>query len=236
MGLDLVVLLTFTRRLAATSPRAFVESLVRSLRMRELWVGPDFALGSARKGDLAALCALGREMGFAVREIPYVDCGGRRVSSSQIRALLHEGRVADAASLLGRPYALRGKVVHGARRGRDLGFPTANLDVGRGCLVPAYGVYAAYVSLDGTRYAAAANIGVRPSFDHGEASIEAFLLDFEGDLYGREIELAFVERLRPEERFGSVQALIEQMQRDVENTRKALEARVPLPTEVSNDV
>jgi riboflavin kinase/FMN adenylyltransferase len=223
LGLDLVVLLSFTARLAATAPQEFVRHLVRGLRMRELWVGPDFALGSDREGDLATLCALGREMKFAVRDIPYVDRGGQRVSSSQVRALLKKGRVAEAATLLGRHYALRGKVIHGAKRGRNLGFPTVNLDVGGECLVPAHGVYAAYVLLDGTRYAAATNIGVRPSFDHGNPSVEAFLLNFDGDLYGREIELAFVKRLRPEERFANVQALIEQMHRDVENTRIALD-------------
>jgi riboflavin kinase/FMN adenylyltransferase len=221
-GLDLVALISFTSQLAATSARAFVRQLCQRLRMRELWVGPDFRLGSDRSGDLALLKALQSTLGFAVRQIPYVTQDKRRVSSSQIRALLSEGRAADAARLLGRWYSLRGRVVHGARRGHKIGFPTANLQVCPDCLIPAYGVYATTVTLDGTRYDAATNVGVRPSFDNGAPSVEAYLLDFDQDLYGRELELSFVRRLRPEQRFENVQDLIDQMHDDVAQTRRVL--------------
>jgi riboflavin kinase/FMN adenylyltransferase len=222
VGLDLVALLPFTPQLAATSARAFVQQLCGRLNMRELWVGPDFALGSDRQGNLTVLEQLASELGFTVHQIPYIAQDGRRISSSQIRALLSEGQVAAAAALLGRCYSLRGRVIHGAQRGRGIGFPTANLSVCPDCLVPAYGVYATTVTLEGVRYRAATNVGVRPSFDNGKPSVEAYILDFDQDLYDRELELTFVRRLRPELRFPSVQALIDQMHDDVAQTRRVL--------------
>mgnify|MGYP001044036681 CR=1 FL=1 len=228
VGLDLVAMIPFTARLAATPAREFVQALCQKLHMRELLVGPDFALGSDRGGDLAALQALQSAFGFTVRSIPYVTQGGERVSSSHIRALLAKGEAAEAARLLGRWYSLRGRVVHGAQRGRGLGFPTANLQVAPECLVPAYGIYATLVTVGGTRYGAATNVGVRPSFDNGAPTIEAYLLDFDGDLYGRELELGFVRRLRPEKKFENLQGLIDQMNDDVTQTRRVLQAeRVP---------
>jgi riboflavin kinase/FMN adenylyltransferase len=221
-GLDLLVLLSFTPQLASTSARAFVQGLCQSLHMRELWVGPDFALGSSRKGDMAALKEMEVELEYTVRQISYVSQAGQRVSSSQIRTLLGEGRAVEATALLGRAYRVRGKVVHGAQRGRELGFPTANLEVCEDCLVPAYGVYATTVTVDGTCYDSVTNIGVRPSFDNGVPTIEAYILDFNQDLYGRELELAFVQRLRPELRFDNLQALIDQMHDDVAQARQVL--------------
>ena len=222
-GLDFVVVLPFTPQLAATSAQVFVQHLCTRLHMRELCVGPDFALGSDRSGDRETLRALGDALGFAVCDIiPYLTRNGQRVSSSKIRSLLQEGEVTEAAALLGRWYSLRGRVVHGAHRGRELGFPTANLEVCDDCLVPAYGVYATTVTLEGKHYGAATNVGVRPSFDNGKPSVEAYLLDFNQDLYGRELDLAFVRRLRPEMRFENVQALIEQMDDDVAQTRQVL--------------
>jgi riboflavin kinase/FMN adenylyltransferase len=140
-----------------------------------------------------------------------------------IRALLAAGRVAEAAALLGRPYSLRGRVVHGKRLGRTIGFPTANLQVCPDCLVPAYGVYASTVTVGGVQHAAATNVGVRPSVDDGVPTIEAYILDYERDLYGHEIELSFVRYLRPEMRFEDLQGLIDQMRRDVLDTRRVIE-------------
>jgi len=221
-GLDLVALLLFTGRLRDTSPRDFVQALCDKLHMRELWVGPDFALGRDRSGDLAALKALESPLGFAVRQVAYVTRDGRRISSSQIRALLAGGRVAEAAELLGRWYNLRGRVVHGKKLGRKLGFPTANLQVCPECLVPAYGVYASTVTVNGVQYGAATNVGVRPSVDDGAPSVEAYILDYDQDLYGHELEIAFVRFLRPEMRFENVQDLIDQMRQDVDQTRRVL--------------
>jgi riboflavin kinase/FMN adenylyltransferase len=222
-GLDLVAMILFTGKLRDTSPRDFVQALCAKLHMRELWVGPDFALGRDRRGDLAALKALQSPLGFAVHQVSYVTQDGRRISSSQIRALLAGGRVAEAAQLLGRWYSLRGRVVHGKKLGRKIGFPTANLQVCPDCLVPAYGVYATTATVNGVQYGAATNVGVRPSVDNGKPSIEAYILDYDQDLYGHQIELSFVRYLRPEMRFESVQGLIDQMRQDVVQTRRVLE-------------
>ena len=233
-GLDVIGILAFTPQLAATPPRAFVQRLRERMRMCELWVGPDFALGRDRTGDLHVLRRLGGELGFAVHDIPYVTGGGpevarqgERVSSSYIRALLHQGQVTQAARLLGRHYGLTGRVVHGARRGRDIGYPTANLAVSPQRVVPANGVYATYVGLGSNWHPSVTNVGVRPSFDDGARSIEAHILDYSGDLYGREVALTFVARLRPELRFGGVQALIDQMGRDVQDARRVFANQPP---------
>lgn len=218
-GLDVLVVLNFDLHLASMPPRAFVQRLWEQMGMRELWIGPDFALGKRRQGDSATLRDLGREMGFKVHDVSYVARGEKRVSSSTIRALLQEGDVAQAARLLGRHYALSGEVIHGARRGHGLGFPTANVDIAPDRALPADGVYATYAHLGSERFPSVTNVGVRPSFDNGARSIEAFLLDFERDLYGRELTLTFVERLRPELRFDNVQALIAQMDDDVQQAR-----------------
>jgi riboflavin kinase/FMN adenylyltransferase len=233
-GLDVIGILTFTPQLAITPPRTFVQRLCEQMGMRDLWVGPDFALGRNREGDLDVLRRLGRELGFSVHDIPYVTGGsqdvlheGERVSSSHIRALLQEGRVAQAARLLGRHYGLSGQVMHGAQRGRNLGYPTANLGVRPERVIPADGVYATYVRLGSDWHPSVTNVGVRPSFDHGERSIEAYILDYSGDLYGRDVAILFVARLRPELRFDGEQALIAQMDRDVQDARRVLAHQPP---------
>jgi riboflavin kinase / FMN adenylyltransferase len=222
LGLDVLVVLNFDLHLANMPPRAFVQHLCDQMAMRELWIGPDFALGKKRQGDLAVLRDLGRELGFKVHDIPYIAQGSERVSSSAIRALLREGDVTRAARLLGRHYAVSGRVVHGARRGHSLGFPTANVAVPPGCALPADGVYVTYACLEGERFPSVTNVGVRPSFDDGARTVEAFLLDFDRDLYDRELTVAFVQRLRPELRFDDLQGLIVQMNKDVEQARGIL--------------
>jgi riboflavin kinase/FMN adenylyltransferase len=222
LGLDVLVVLEFEPSLAAMTPRAFVQTLRERMGMRELWVGPDFALGRKRQGDSATLRCLGGELGFEVYDVPYVTQSEIRVSSSTIRAQLRAGNVESARQLLGRHYTVSGKVVPGARRGRDLGFPTANLDVAPGRAIPAYGVYATYAYLGADCFHSVTNVGVRPSFDNGVCSVETFLLDFDQDIYGRELTVAFAARLRPEERFADIQELIVQMERDVEQARQIL--------------
>jgi riboflavin kinase/FMN adenylyltransferase len=222
LGLDWVAILSFTRRLAATSSRDFVQHLYERVNMRAMWVGPDFALGRNREGNVDVLRRLGAEMGFQVYEVPYVSEHGEKVSSTHIRTLLHHGHVQKAASLLGRYYSLSGEVVHGAQRGRCLGFPTANMNVRSDRVIPADGIYAAYACLGEERYQAVVNIGVRPSFDNGERSIEAYLLDFEGDIYGCDLVIEFVVRLRPERRFPDVNDLVAQIGADVEQAQQVL--------------
>ena len=223
LGLDLLVTLNFDLHLANMPPGAFVQRLCEQMAMRELWIGPDFALGKKRQGDLAVLRDLGRELGFEVHDIPYITQSSERVSSSAIRALLREGDVTKVARLLGRHYAVSGQVVHGAQRGHSLGFPTANVAVPPDRALPADGVYATYAHLGGEHFPSVTNVGVRPSFDNGARTVEAFLLDLRRDLYGRELTVAFVQRLRPEMRFENRQDLIAQMNQDVEQARGILQ-------------
>ena len=220
LGLDFTVVLSFTKELAQTSGRDFILSIMHRLRMKELWIGPDFALGRNRQGDAAYLRALGKELGFRLEALQPLLDEGEMVSSTNIRALLREGRVTEASRLLGRYPALTGEVATGARRGQELGFPTANLTVDEKMMIPADGIYAARVRWGLANHQGVANIGVRPTFeDHGERIVEVHILDFSGDLYGQILEIDFVKRLRPERRFESPQQLIAQMKEDIAQTR-----------------
>jgi riboflavin kinase / FMN adenylyltransferase len=230
LGVDFVVILPFSRATAATPAAEFVRALVERLHVKALWTGPDFALGRGREGNVERLAELGQEMGFTVHVMAPIDLAGEPVRSSHVRALLREqGAAARVAELLGRPYEVWGEVSGGASRGRRLGFPTANLSIPPDRLLPAYGVYACWAWIedpglgsDFTGRQAAVSVGVRPTFDNGHPTVEAYLLDYDGDLYGEKLGLSFVERLRPELKFDSAEALIEQMRQDVEATRRIL--------------
>ena len=222
LGLDWLAVLLFTPELAAMSSRAFVQCLFGQVNMRDLWVGVDFALGHGREGDSAALQSLGDEMGFHVHQVPYVTQDGNKVGSTRIRSLLRHGRVEEAARLLGRCYTVSGEVVRGAQRGRCIGFPTANVSVRPDRVIPANGIYATLAYLGSECYPSVTNVGVRPSFDDGEQSVEAHLLDYEGDLYGCDLVVAFVAYLRAERRYPDIQDLIVQIGRDVEEAREIL--------------
>jgi len=221
-GLDLLAVLPFTQELALTSARDFVQMLTHDLRMTELWVGWDFALGRGREGDVRTLKKLGKDLGYAVHEIAPVQDGDVVVSSTQIRNLISAGRVREAAEMLGRSHWLRGHVVRGTGRGQELGFPTANLEPEHNCLVPPIGVYAAYATVGSDRYLAAVNIGVRPTFGGQERNVEVHLLEFQGDLYDQHLGVQFVERLRDEQRFPNEQALRMQIARDIARAREVL--------------
>jgi riboflavin kinase/FMN adenylyltransferase len=223
-GLDWVIIVSFTQDLADMSAQAFMQVLYDRVGMRGVWVGPDFALGSNRKGDTTMLYRLGREMGFEVHDIPYVTQDGHKISSTHIRRLLQRGHVREAARLLGRPYTVSGEVLHGAQRGRCLGFPTANVGARPDRVIPANGVYATCVRLDRERLPSVTNIGVRPTFDNGARSVEVHILDYDGQLYGRDLVIEFVDRLRPELRFQDVQDLVVQMKQDIVDSRKILNA------------
>jgi len=228
LGLDFVVNLPFTRDMAQTTAREFVISLFEGLQMRELWIGPDFALGRDRKGDARYLESLADEMGFRLHRLQPLMRSGRVISSSRIRRLIRQGAVSEAADLLGRYPSVSGLVVPGARRGHRLGFPTANLNLDERLVVPATGVYAARVQWDGVNHDGVVSIGTRPTFeDRSEPILEAYVLDFTGDLYGQSLRVEFVERLRPELRFDSAEALVAQMAKDKENARRILEKSQP---------
>ncbi len=224
LGPDRVGVLTFTSELALLSARDFVALLQETVRMRLLVGGPDMALGRDREGTLAVLSQLGREMGFRVETAPMLVEEGQKVGSSALRQALAEGDMEEVARLLGRPYRLRGPVVRGAGRGRDLGFPTANVAVAPDLALPAYGVYVTMAHVGGVALPSCTNVGVRPTFaDEGPAvTVEAYILDYEGDLYGQVIGLEFLHRLRDELKFSSVAELVAAMHRDIEHTRQYL--------------
>ena len=224
LGVELHVL-PFTRELAALEPELFVaRHIVEPFAPDWLVVGEDFALGRKRAGDVPRLRAIGESAGFEVDAVPLLVHGGEPVTSTRIRALLAEGRVAEATPLLGEPYTLAGRVVGGEKLGRTLGFPTANLQLHDEQLVPAHGIYAVWARIDGepTWRMGAMSIGVRPTFGGHLRTLEVFLLDFDGDLYGRSLTVAFADWLRGEQKFDSVEALVTQMHRDVAEARVRL--------------
>jgi riboflavin kinase/FMN adenylyltransferase len=227
LGLDIMAILPFNREMAQTSARRFTEMISRQLRMTELWVGKDFALGYGRKGTPDVLQALGQEMGFSVKTITPLVWKGEIISSTRIRSLLFRGQVREAAELLGRYPSLAGEVVRGAQRGRCLGFPTANLEVRAERALPANGIYAVYAVLGEERYQGVANVGVRPSFDNGERTVETYILDFEADIYGCDLVVEFVQRLRPEKRFTEIKDLIAQIEKDIVEARRILAVKKP---------
>jgi riboflavin kinase/FMN adenylyltransferase len=218
-GIDTVIVLAFTRELAAVEPEAFVKDvLLERLHAREIVVGYNHRFGRGARGDARLLESLAERFGFRAHVVPPMTVDGVAVSSSEIRAALQRGDVAGAARALGRPYAIAGPVTSGAGRGRTLGFPTANIDPDRQLLVPR-GVYRGRVIVDGRPHAAVVNVGVRPTFDETVLAVEAHLLDFTGDLYGRRVRLEFVDRVRDEMRFPSVEELKAQVMRDIAEAR-----------------
>lgn len=221
-GLDIQVTLPFTEAFASLSPHAFVDQLAGALPLAELWVGEDFRFGHRRSGDVALLQQLTVPHGIAICPIPRRRAADGNVSSSTIREQLRAGQVEQAARLLGRRYALGGIVVPGDQRGRQLGYPTANLAPDEGKIVPGRGIYAAIARCDGIARPAAVSIGIRPQFDGAVERVEAYLLDFSGDLYGRRLDLDYLEKLRDEQRFDDVEALVAQMGRDVERVRQVV--------------
>ncbi len=228
LGLDYLVVFPFSIETSQIRAADFVNLLIEHLHMVELHCGPNFALGYKREGTLPFLEKLGAERGFRVKVVePLQDAEGV-LSSTRVRGLVGEGNVSGAAQFLGRYPGLCGTVVHGDHRGRQLGFPTANLNVPEGKLIPANGIYAVRVRLGDDWLNGAANIGVRPQFGGGPRLVEVYILDFDRDIYGQELEIHFVERLRDEMKFQSVQALIEQMGRDVSQARAILTS-LPLP-------
>lgn len=224
LGADIVIVQRFDRHLAATKAKDFVTRLRQHLGFRHLLVGKDFTLGRGREGDINTLTLLGKELGYEVEIHPPVEINGQVISSSKIRANLLKGDIEHANEMLGRPYHIIGSVIPGDSRGRTIGYPTANLNTWSNQLLPATGVYASRVCLEGNMFSAATNIGVRPTFDGASFRVwvETHILDFQGDLYGRQIQLEFISRLRNETKFSSVQALTQQIKMDISNTRRII--------------
>ncbi len=223
VGLKLTVVQPFTLEYARTGPDTFEAALFDSLKVTAIVVGQDFTYGSKRAGTVKTLEAAAAKRSASVITVAPVTSDGVVVSSSRVREYVLEGRVAAAHKLLGRYFDLEGTVVRGAGRGRTIGFPTANIDT-QNELRPGAGVYAVRVRVKSTtqRYGGAANIGVKPTFGGGAVTIEAHLFDFQGDLYGKKLEVEFIERLRGEQRFGSANELAGQIARDLEAAKAAV--------------
>jgi riboflavin kinase/FMN adenylyltransferase len=213
-GIACVAVVRFTHEFSQWDPETFVHNvLVDWLHVSEVWVGANFLFGRGRAGNFSLLRTLGQQYGFRADKIDPVRYKDFVVSSTRIRRLVTEGRVDEAGALLGHSYYIDGTVIEGRRRGRELGFPTANLATDNE-LLPPHGIYATVLDVDGVVHAGLTNIGTRPTFDESDTTVETYLLKYSGDLYGKRVRLSFVQRLRDERRFEDVDALRAQMQAD----------------------
>lgn len=224
-GVDFVVALTFNQEVAKLEATEFMALIKQYLKIRGLVVGPDFALGYGRGGNSKTLPVLGNDNDFIVTVVPPLKTNGEVVSSTAIRDALISDNLAKVHFLLGRYFSIQGAVTSGAGRGAKIGFPTANLDLDPIQALPTDGVYVTWVHLDDRKYQSVTNIGRRPTFDNGERSVEVFLLDYQGNLYGRELTVDIIERLRNEKKFSSVDKLVRQMEKDVRQSKTILSSR-----------
>jgi riboflavin kinase/FMN adenylyltransferase len=222
-GVDAIILLSFTPELARLSAKQFLSLLKKHLRVRGLVIGPDFALGQNREGNIDQLRSLGQEMGFSVTAVPPLMIDGEVVSSTIIRNALAEGNMQRANKLSGRPFSLDGQVTTGAGRGTKLGFPTANLDIDPQQALPAEGVYATRAYIDQQAYPAMTNIGRCPTFPGSERTVEVLVLDYHDNLYGRGLKIDIIERLRDEKKFDTADELTKQIAEDIKQGRAILE-------------
>jgi riboflavin kinase/FMN adenylyltransferase len=222
LGINAIVVLTFTREVAQLHARDFIHLLKKYLKMEGIVVGPDFALGRGQEGTIRMLHALGTEMDFTVEVVPAFEINGEVVSSTRIRQALRQGDMKKIKELMGRHFYLKGKVITSAKRGRTLGFPTANLDVEPQQALPGDGIYATITQVDGRWFPSATNVGTRPTFGEGKKMVETYLLDFSGDLYNRQIRVEFVQKVRDERRFPSPQELKRRMEKDVQEVEEIL--------------
>jgi riboflavin kinase/FMN adenylyltransferase len=222
LGINIVAVLTFTTRLAQLSAQEFIALVKKYLKMCGIMVGHDFALGQGREGNINLLRTLGREMEFSVEVIPPFTINGEVVSSTLIRQALVQGDMRKVERLMGRHFYLRGKVITSDKRGRVLGFPTANLDIKSQQALPGNGIYATIAHIDGKRFRSATNIGVRPTFGEGGKTVETHLLNYKGDLYGKDMRLEFVQKLRDEQRFPSSEELKAQIEKDIREVEAVL--------------
>ena len=222
LGINLVAALTFTPEVAQLSAHEFMSLVKKHLRMRSIMVGPDFTLGRGQEGNIQLLRALGREMKFSVEVIPPYTINGEVVSSTLIRQALTQGDMGKVRRLMGHYFQIGGKVIASDRRGRILGFPTANLDIKPQQALPGNGIYATITQVDDKQFPSATNIGTRPTFGEGEKNVETHLLNYKGDLYGKEIGVEFMQKLRDEQRFPSSEELKAQIRKDIREVEAIL--------------
>jgi len=223
LGVDYVVTHPFNDEIRHIRAADFVDRLLTYLKLTELWVGEDFAMGYKREGDIAFLKDQAQRKGFSVNIVNMIQAEtGLTISSSIIRQALQEGRVEDVRDWLGRSYSITGRVVGGEKRGKQLGFPTANLEIWEQQMIPMKGVYACFAYIDGGHHMAMTNVGVSPTFGEKEVTVEPHLLDFDQEIYGKEIRLTFEKFIRPEKKFTGIEELKTQIQDDIEEGRKYL--------------
>jgi riboflavin kinase/FMN adenylyltransferase len=222
LGVSIIAVLTFTPKVAQLRARDFIYLLKKYLKMQGIMVGPDFALGRGGEGNISLLHTLGNEMKFTVEVIPPYTINGEVVSSTLIRQALIQGDMKRVEKLMGRRFYLKGEVTTSDKRGRVLGFPTANLDTEPQQALPGNGIYATITEVNGKRFPSATNVGTRPTFGEGEKMVETHLLNYKGDLYGKEIKVQFVQKVRDEQEFPSAEELKIQMERDVRQVEAIL--------------
>jgi riboflavin kinase / FMN adenylyltransferase len=224
LGVDVVITQRFTRDLSAATAYQYISTLKQHLGLSHLLIGYDFALGKGREGNAIRLTEIGSELGYTVEVVPALSDESGVISSTEIRKLITTGNVHEAANLLGYPYSLGGVVIRGAGRGKKINFPTANIDYPKQKSTPPNGIYACWARLGNETFMAATNIGFNPTFtpERQSQSLEAYLLDFDRDIYGETLHLDFVARLRDEIRYTTVEALIDQIHDDVNKTRLLL--------------
>jgi len=221
-GIDVVACYTFTKDIAKISAQDFVtDILVGKLNLKHLIVGPDFSFGRKREGNLSLLNKMGSEYGFDTEVVETALLDGEIVSSTSIRNLVREGNLIKAGKFLGYNFYIEGQVKEGERRGRQIGFPTANLETDWDIL-PKVGVYATLANVDGTKHQSITNIGFRPTFGHNKLLIETHIFDFNEDIYKKRIKVEFVDRVRDEQKFNGPEALVEQIKKDVEKVKEIL--------------
>lgn len=223
MGVDYVVTQPFNDEVRHIHADVYVDRLLSHLQMQMLWVGSDFAMGYQREGNVSFLREQGRQKGFGLHEIDLVMTDGTTLSSTAIRQAIQSGDMEQAREWLGRAYSLSGEVVHGEGRGHKIGFPTANMQIWEEQVLPANGIYAGWARLGSEHFMAMTNVGVRPTFEGSNITVEPYLLDFDRDIYGERLEVSFEKRLRPEAKFNSIDELIAQIRSDVEIGRAYLE-------------
>jgi riboflavin kinase/FMN adenylyltransferase len=221
LGVDEVITFRFDREFADLSAETFIAALKEKLGLKVLLVGYDFVMGKDRQGTIPVIRELGQQYDFELEELAPVELGGGEISSTRIRQALNEGDVRLAAEMLGRPYSVQGTVTYGSDRGSRIGLPTANIDHWHRKLLPSIGVYATHPVLNGKQYDGITNVGVRPTFETQERpNIETHILDFDGNIYGKKMELHFIEKIRDEQKFSGVDAFLAQIERDKATARR----------------
>ncbi len=231
LGIDYVLCLKFNKEMAKYTPEQFLDIVLNEYPVKQFWLGVDFALGKNRSGSIPVLHEIGKEKGFTIVDFQHLENDGEKVSSSQIRNWILDGNFPQTTLALNRYYSIHGAITHGDSRGRKIGFPTANLEIWKGKLLPSTGVYATWIEIGKKVYPSVTNVGVRPTFENqtDQPIVETFIHDFSQDIYDYQVKLHFVEKTRNEKKFESVELLIQQIQKDAKQSEEILK-HVSKPT------